>query len=79
MSEDENDDGLRKQFQNEIDFLFELRVLLTRYDVDIVAVDDKESPALPLVQVQFNQPYGVYEFPVITSVDEDEFDVDFKV
>ena len=75
----ENDDGLRKQFQNEIDFLFELRVLLTRYDVDIVAVDDKESPAFPLVQLQFNQPYGVYEFPVITSVDEDEFDVDFKV
>ncbi|MDP6719054.1 MAG: hypothetical protein QGF59_10410 [Pirellulaceae bacterium] len=26
--------------RNEIDFLFELRVLLDRYDVDIVAVDD---------------------------------------
>ena len=54
----------KKQTQNEIDFLFELRVILSRYDVDMVATRDG------MVQLQFNAPYGVYEFSSITSLDE---------
>jgi hypothetical protein len=54
----------KKQTQNEIDFLFELRVILSRYDVDIVATRDG------MVQLQFSAPYGVYEFASITASDE---------
>lgn len=47
------------QSQNEIDFLFNLRCLLSQYDVDIVAVDDGASygQQLPLIRIEFNQPY----------------------
>ena len=61
-----------KQTQNEIDFLFELRVILSRYDVDIVATRDE------MVQFQFDSPYGVYEFPSVTALDEGD-DSQWKV
>ena len=65
-----------KQSRNEVDFLFEMRVLLDRYDVDIVATDDEQpyGMAQPLVELQFNRPYGVYQFTSISSADEVEDD-----
>jgi hypothetical protein len=54
----------KKQTQNEIEFFAELRTLLSKYDVDIVPTRDE------MVQFQFNDPYGVYEFSSITSLDE---------
>lgn len=61
----------KKQTQNEKDFFFELRVLLSRYDVDIVATRDE------MVQFQFDSPYGLYEFQSITAIDEGD-DAEFK-
>lgn len=65
----------KRQTQNEIDFFFELRVLLDRYDVDISPTRDE------MVQICFNTPYGVYEFSSVTSIDdqEEQSDAEFKV
>jgi len=69
------------QTQNEVDFLFELRVLLDRYGVQLEAVDDGASYGqhLPLIQVQFKNPFGTYQFASIQSIDKPDEDVRFKV
>jgi hypothetical protein len=69
------------QMPNEIEFMADLRSLLDKYDVDLVASDDGASygQQLPLIQIQFNDPYSVYEFAAISSADEVEEDVRFKV
>lgn len=69
------------QTRNEVDFLFELRVLLDRYGVELEAVDDGASYGqhLPLIQVQFKNPFSTYQFASIQSTDEPDEDVRFKV
>ena len=67
------------QNRNEIDFLFELRVLLDRYDVDLVAVNEFDGILkTPFIEIQFNRPYGVYQFQHIASADEIENDINCK-
>lgn len=67
----------KKQNRNEQDFLSELRILLDRYDVDI-SVEPDDGVCAAMVQLQFNNPYGMYNFPAITSIDEGD-DAHFKV
>lgn len=50
-------------------FFAELRRLMDEYDVDFCAADDGNVPGLAksVIQVQFNNPYDLYEFEFLSS------------
>ncbi len=55
------------------EFFYRLRLLLGRFDVDIVATSDGT------VQFQFDGPYGCYEFDSVSSADEPGSDGQHRV
>lgn len=70
-----------EQTRNEVEFFRELRVLLDRYDVDIIATDEGKPYGMgkSLVEFQFNRPYGCYQFDELSSADDPANDADAKV